>query len=89
MGLQIKHNRAEHTHENEQFRRIAHSLKLLFDMQKWDGILIGNPYNENYSHEQSLVTEVIWFIRLDKFSIIFLETLESIVNDIFKVGLLR
>ena len=49
MGLQIKHNRAEHTHENEQFRRIAKSLKLLFDKQNWDGILIGNPYNENYS----------------------------------------
>lgn len=49
MGLQIKHNRAEHTHENEQFRRIATSLKLLFEKQNWDGILIGNPYNENYS----------------------------------------
>jgi len=49
MGLQIKHNRAEHTHENEQFRRIAKSLKLLFEKQKWDGLLIGNPYNENYS----------------------------------------
>ena len=49
MGLQIKHNRAEHTHENEQFRRIATSLRLLFDEQKWDGLLIGNPYNENYS----------------------------------------
>lgn len=49
MGLQIKHNRAEHTHENEQFRRIAKSLILLFEKQNWDGFLIGNPYNENYS----------------------------------------
>ena len=49
MGLKIKHNRAEHTHENEQFRRIAKSLKLLFEKQKWEGLLIGNPYNENYS----------------------------------------
>lgn len=49
MGLEIKHNRAEHTHENEQFRRIAKTLKLLFEKQKWDGLLIGNPYNENYS----------------------------------------
>ena len=48
MGLQIKHNRAEHTHENEQFRRIAKSLKLLFNEKNWDGLLIGNPYNEKY-----------------------------------------
>lgn len=48
MSLIIKHNRAEHTHENEQFRRIAKSLKLLFKEQKWSGILIGNPFNENY-----------------------------------------
>lgn len=49
MGLEIKHNRAEHTHENEQFRRIAKSLKLLFEDQKWSGLLIGNPFNETYS----------------------------------------
>lgn len=49
MSLDIKHNRAEHTHENEQFRRIAKSLKLLFENQKWSGLLIGNPFNENYS----------------------------------------
>ena len=49
MGLQIKHNRAEHTHENEQFRRIAKSLILLFKNKNWNGLLIGNPYNEKYS----------------------------------------
>lgn len=49
MSLKVKHNRADHTHENEQFRRIAKSLKLLFDERKWNGLLIGNPYNENYS----------------------------------------
>ena len=46
--LHIKHNRAQHTHENEQFRRIAISLKVLFEQQKWSGLLIGNPFNENY-----------------------------------------
>lgn len=50
MGLDIFHNRASHTHENEQFRRIASSLKLLFKQQNWSGILIGNPFNENYCH---------------------------------------
>lgn len=49
MSLTIKHNRANHTHENEQFRRIAQSLKLLFDEQKWSGLLIGNPFNDTYS----------------------------------------
>lgn len=49
MALIIKHNRAEHTHENEKFRRIAKSLKKLFDQQKWSGILMGNPFNEVYS----------------------------------------
>lgn len=49
MSLIVKHNRAEHTHENEQFRRVAISLKRLFEQQKWSGILIGNPFNDNYS----------------------------------------
>lgn len=49
MGLLILHNRAQHTHENEQFRRIASSLKILFKQQNWSGILIGNPFNETYS----------------------------------------
>lgn len=49
MPLNIKHNRAEHTHENEQFRRVASSLKLLFKQQNWDGLLLGNPFNETYS----------------------------------------
>jgi hypothetical protein len=49
MALTIKHTRANHTHENEQFRRVANSLKLLFDKQGWEGILIGNPYSELYS----------------------------------------
>jgi hypothetical protein len=48
MSLEIKHNRAEHTHENEQFRRIGKTLKLLFENQKWSGLLIGNPFHENY-----------------------------------------
>jgi len=49
MALIIKHNRANHTHENEQFRRVASSLKLLFKQKEWTGLLIGNPFNETYS----------------------------------------
>jgi len=49
MTLTVKHNRANHTHENEQFRRVASSLKILFKQKGWTGLLIGNPYNEMYS----------------------------------------
>ena len=49
MALTVKHNRAKHTHENEQFRRVASSLKILFKQKGWTGLLIGNPYNEMYS----------------------------------------
>jgi hypothetical protein len=49
MALLVKHNRADHTHENEQFRRVAINLKHLFLQQDWSGILIGNPFNEDYS----------------------------------------
>jgi hypothetical protein len=48
MGLEILHNRAEHTHENEQFRRFALELKSIFLHRNWEGILIGNPFNDNY-----------------------------------------
>ncbi|MCX7954433.1 MAG: NERD domain-containing protein [Bacteroidales bacterium] len=48
MALIVKHNRANHTHENEQFRRVASLLKTLFEQRNWNGLLIGNPYNENY-----------------------------------------
>ena len=49
MALDVKHNRAYHIHENEQFRRVASSLKILFKQKEWTGILIGNPFNEKYS----------------------------------------
>jgi len=49
MALSVKHNRANHTHENEQFRRVASSLKILFKQKGWTGLLIGNPFNEIYS----------------------------------------
>ena len=49
MPLNVKHNRAEHTHENEQFRRVASYLKLLFNQQNWNGLLLGNPFNDTYS----------------------------------------
>ncbi len=48
MALQIFHKRAENTHENEQFRRIAKNLVVLFNEMKWDGLLIGNPDNSDF-----------------------------------------
>ncbi|WP_298366443.1 NERD domain-containing protein [uncultured Lutibacter sp.] len=46
MPLEIRHNRAEHAHENFQFRRIVKTLKLVFEEKGWDGLLIGNPESE-------------------------------------------
>lgn len=48
MSLEILHNRAEHTHENEQFRRCALELQTVFSQRNWDGLLIGNPFNDNF-----------------------------------------
>lgn len=48
MSLEILHNRAEHTHENEQFRRCVLELQAVFSHRNWDGILIGNPFNDNF-----------------------------------------
>jgi hypothetical protein len=48
MSLEILHNRAEHTHENEQFRRCALELQTIFSQRNWDGLFIGNPFNDNY-----------------------------------------
>lgn len=48
MSLEILHNRAEHTHENEQFRRCALELQTIFSQRNWDGILIGNPFNDDF-----------------------------------------
>lgn len=48
MSLEILHNRAEHTHENEQFRRCALGLQTVFSQRNWDGLLIGNPFNDNF-----------------------------------------
>ena len=48
MSLEILHNRAEHTHENEQFRRCALELQTIFSQRNWDGLLIGNPFNDNF-----------------------------------------
>lgn len=49
MALDIRHNRAEHAHENFQFRRIAKGLEAFFKEKGWDGLLIGNPESEEFS----------------------------------------
>lgn len=49
MSLEILNNRTEHTHENEQFRRVVDIIESVFDKLGYDGLLIGNPFNETYS----------------------------------------
>lgn len=46
MFLRIYNRFAPFSHENEQFRRVAHILKELLENFKWEGVLIGNPISE-------------------------------------------
>ena len=48
MSLEILHNRA-YTHENEQFRRVVDIIENVFNELGYQGLLIGNPFNESYS----------------------------------------
>ena len=48
MSLEVLNNRTEHTHENEQFRRVVEIIETTFDKLGYNGLLIGNPFNENY-----------------------------------------
>ncbi|AZA93636.1 Uncharacterised protein [Chryseobacterium nakagawai] len=47
--LEILNNRTEHTHENEQFRRVIDIIEIAFNKLGYNGVLIGNPFNESYS----------------------------------------
>ena len=47
MALEVLHQQAA-THENEQFRRVVKIMDAVFKKHKYDGILVGNPFNENY-----------------------------------------
>lgn len=47
MALEVLHQQAE-THENEQFRRVVKIMDAVFKKHKFSGILVGNPFNENY-----------------------------------------
>lgn len=47
MALQVLHNQAA-THENEQFRRVVKIIDAVFKKHNFNGLLIGNPFNENY-----------------------------------------
>ena len=47
MALEVLHNLAA-THENEQFRRVVELMHPVFEKHGFNGILIGNPFNENY-----------------------------------------
>ncbi|MCL1669886.1 hypothetical protein M2T82_17640 [Elizabethkingia ursingii] len=47
--LEILNNRTEHTHENEQFRRAVDIIEIAFNKLGYNGVLIGNPFNESYS----------------------------------------
>lgn len=47
MALEVLHQKAA-THENEQFRRVVKNMDAVFKKHGFDGILVGNPFNENY-----------------------------------------
>ena len=47
MALEVLHQQAA-THENEQFRRVVKIMDAVFKKHKYNGILVGNPFNENY-----------------------------------------
>ena len=47
MALEVLHQQAA-THENEQFRRVVKTVDAAFKKHNYDGILIGNPFNEKY-----------------------------------------
>lgn len=49
MSLEILNNRTNNTHENEQFRRVVEIIEIAFNQLGYNGILIGNPFNESYS----------------------------------------
>lgn len=48
MGLEILNNRTQNTHENEQFRRVAQIIESTFEKLGYNGLFIGNPFNESY-----------------------------------------
>ncbi len=48
MSLEVLFNKTENLHENVQFDRVAKHLISFFKAQEWDGLLIGNPFNEDY-----------------------------------------
>ena len=47
MALEVLHQQAN-THENEQFRRVVKIMDAVFKKHGFNGILVGNPFNENY-----------------------------------------
>ena len=47
MPLEVLHQPAA-THENEQFRRLVEIMNTVFEKHEFNGILVGNPFNENY-----------------------------------------
>ncbi len=51
MALKVKHNRANHTHENEQFRRVASSLlqPICWNVECLPHLSFIQGFNENLS----------------------------------------
>lgn len=47
MPLDVLHHQSQ-THENEQFRRVVKIMDAVFKKHGYEGILVGNPFNENY-----------------------------------------
>ena len=49
MALKVVLQQQAATHENEQFRRVVKIMNAVFEKHNFNGILMGNPFNENYS----------------------------------------
>lgn len=47
MALEVLHQQAA-THENEQFRRVVKIMHTVFEKYGYEGILVGNPFNDDY-----------------------------------------
>lgn len=48
MALEVLLHQRAATHENEQLRRVVKIMNAVFKKHKFNGILVGNPFNENY-----------------------------------------
>lgn len=59
MALEVRFNKADHMHENRQFRRIAKLLTQQFQKEGWNGLLLGNV--ECAAYERFRADGILYF----------------------------